>query len=84
VAFPDHHRYLRADIDRLLQIKARVGAQVFVTTEKDMVNLKHFSATLQPLQVAPLRLVLVDPQKVLDQLLTALEHRTGLHIGPSA
>jgi len=84
VAFPDHHRYVRADIDRLLRIKARAGAEVFVTTEKDNVRLKALSVPLQPLQIAPLRLVLEDPKNTLDHILAVLEQRSGLHITPSA
>ncbi len=39
VAFPDHHRYDKADVERLIQVAKSVRGTGFVTTEKDAVKL---------------------------------------------
>ncbi len=40
--FPDHHRYTRADVDRLARLAEDCGATFAVTTEKDLVRLLPF------------------------------------------
>ena len=77
LAFPDHHRYSQADIERLVQIKAGCGAGGFVTTEKDLVNLGRLAGQLQPLEIARLSIRLEDPEAALDKLLRTLEQRCG-------
>lgn len=76
VVFSDHHRYSESDIDRLLKAKAGGGAESFITTEKDQVNLGTLAARLQPLQVARLRLVL-GPDAGAGTLIKTLEQRCG-------
>jgi tetraacyldisaccharide 4'-kinase len=75
VSFPDHHRYTDRDVARLDQSKSAAGADGFVTTEKDAINLGMLAARLQPLHVAHLRLVLEDPEQALSSLLNTLERR---------
>ncbi len=43
--FGDHHIYSRSDIDELVRRAEEVGAQGFLTTEKDMIKLstRHHS-----------------------------------------
>lgn len=77
LAFPDHHRYSQADIERLVQIKAGCGAGGFVTTEKDLINLGRLAEQLQPLRIARLNVRLEDPAGAVDQLLRVLEQRCG-------
>ncbi|HLJ89208.1 MAG TPA: tetraacyldisaccharide 4'-kinase [Candidatus Angelobacter sp.] len=72
VAFPDHHRYAQADIDRLIQRKLKSGAVGFVTTEKDAINLGSLSVRLEPLESATLTLRLEDPQAAVAMVLEAL------------
>jgi tetraacyldisaccharide 4'-kinase len=43
--FPDHHPYTRTEIEQLLLIARRRGAEILVTTEKDGIRLR----CLQPL-----------------------------------
>jgi tetraacyldisaccharide 4'-kinase len=47
MAFADHHRYTRADVDAILTEARAVRAVMVVTTEKDLVRL----LPLRPLQV---------------------------------
>ncbi len=75
--FGDHHRYSQHDIDRLLREKSAAGAEAFVTTEKDLINLGPLAEQLQPLRAIQLRMELASPQGALAQLLEILEHRTG-------
>lgn len=78
VAFPDHHHYRAEDIERLLRLKAQSGAECFITTEKDEINLGKFIDRLQPLKVARLRLRLQNPERVLYVLTKRLSERYGL------
>lgn len=77
VSFPDHHRYTENDLARLSRARSRSGADGFVTTEKDAINLGALAGRLQPLNIAWLRLVLEDPEQALGSLLGALERRCG-------
>ena len=76
VIFSDHHHYSERDIERLLKTRAESGADSFVTTEKDEVNLGKLRERLRPLQVARLRLVL-EQDVVGSTILKTLEERCG-------
>ena len=45
-AFADHHVYSRRDLARIEAQARRVGADVLLTTEKDLVKLRNFSTDL--------------------------------------
>ena len=77
VCFPDHHRYRQRDMDRLLQAQARRGAQGFITTEKDAINLGPLRIQLRSFETAGLELRLEDGQAAIAALLEALEERCG-------
>jgi tetraacyldisaccharide 4'-kinase len=77
VCFPDHHRYRQRDVDRLLQTQAQHGAQGFITTEKDAINLGPLGGQLQSLATAGLELRLENSAGVAAALLQALEERCG-------
>jgi tetraacyldisaccharide 4'-kinase len=80
LAFRDHHRYRQADIDRLLQLKRSTGADSFITTEKDLINLGPLAAQLQPLRTAQLQLKLENPDQALVLVLETIEHRSGCRL----
>ncbi|MEO6829642.1 MAG: tetraacyldisaccharide 4'-kinase [Acidobacteriaceae bacterium] len=78
VAFRDHHAYTQEDIARLKAVAQLVGAQCFVTTEKDSMRLAGgLRAELEkqlPLIVAGLEISLDDEaaaMKTLESLLAA-------------
>ncbi|MEX2264749.1 MAG: tetraacyldisaccharide 4'-kinase [Bryobacteraceae bacterium] len=49
-AFGDHHRYTPGDLRRLAEQARRTGAEAFLTTEKDAINLfEGFGELLAPL-----------------------------------
>src|SRR5581483_1337863 len=56
ISFRDHQRYEQSDIERLLRRKRETGADCFITTEKDLINLAGLAAQLQPLQTIELRI----------------------------
>lgn len=78
--FRDHHRYQQTDVDRLLRLKNESGAEAFVTTEKDLINLGALSAQLQPLRTAELRIQFDAPDHALTFLLETIEQRTGCRV----
>ena len=56
-AFRDHHHYRPAELERLARQALDCGAEVLVTTEKDMINLcDHVSAMIAPLQLLWLKI----------------------------
>jgi tetraacyldisaccharide 4'-kinase len=69
VAFPDHHRYTEADLDRLRKNARNAGAVSFVTTEKDRVRLGGLAAKLAescPLQTARLRIEIDEQDAAIE------------------
>jgi len=72
--FPDHHRYTQRDILAVTQAGKRVGANAFVTTEKDAQNLGGLTFEGAPLYVAVIDLIVApeaDFRNVLDQAFAA-------------
>lgn len=80
VAFPDHHRYSANDVERLLRIKIHSGAECFITTEKDQINLGGLADNLHPLRIARLRLQLANPESSFELLIGALRKRCDFTI----
>jgi len=72
--FRDHHRYSQPDIDQLLRSKESAGADFFVTTEKDLVNLGSRVTQLQPLRMAGLRIELEAGEQALNIILETVEN----------
>ena len=72
VEFRDHHAYDRNDIKRLLALRGKLGAEGFLTTEKDAVNLGLLQEEIKPLTVAALRLTIDNPDDVVDAILARI------------
>ncbi len=68
--FPDHHPYGRSDVEALSRRASELGAEVALTTQKDLVKLR--TATLGPV---PLRAVRIGLEVLdgLPELVQALE-----------
>jgi tetraacyldisaccharide 4'-kinase len=62
MVFPDHHRYTRRDIDRIVENAQHAGADLIVTTHKDAVRLERFLWDEVPAVYVPLR-VRVEPEE---------------------
>lgn len=73
ILFPDHHRYLDGDIDRLLEVARTHAADGFLTTEKDAVKLTLAMRSrlewLGPLLIPELEVTFLDERLVLEQLI---------------
>ena len=74
LAFADHHLYGDSDMARLIDHAHRIGANGFVTTEKDAVKITpEMRARLRivgPLIVARLKVELIAEKDALSQLVT--------------
>ena len=72
VAFPDHHRYTKADMERVIEVAKGLNGSGFVTTEKDAVKLtERMRRQLEqygPLMVVGLEAEFADPAAVLRAL----------------
>jgi tetraacyldisaccharide 4'-kinase len=69
VAFRDHYRYRETDVGRLMKTAQEKGADGFVTTAKDEINLGALAARLQPLRIAEVTMELLDSDKAIAFLL---------------
>jgi tetraacyldisaccharide 4'-kinase len=58
--FPDHHRYTRADLDRIVTITRAARAVMVLTTEKDLVRMLPLRPLPVPVAWVPL-LVSIEP-----------------------
>jgi tetraacyldisaccharide 4'-kinase len=58
--YADHHWYTRQDLAELERRAAEVGADAFVTTEKDWVRLRALPSLRRPVYVLSVRLVLTS------------------------
>jgi tetraacyldisaccharide 4'-kinase len=76
VAFADHHSYDQNDVKRLTHMRSQAGADGFLTTEKDAVNLGSLQNDLVPVTVAELNLVL-HPADLVDTILARIAGRNA-------
>jgi tetraacyldisaccharide 4'-kinase len=71
-AFPDHHRYTAADMERLVKRCREHGGETFITTEKDAVKitpaLRAVLEAAAPMVVAGLRAEFLKPEEVVQEL----------------
>jgi tetraacyldisaccharide 4'-kinase len=72
VAFGDHHRYVMADIERVIGVAKSVNGSGFVTTEKDAVKLsgamRERLETIGPLMIVALEVEFADAQAIVRAL----------------
>ncbi len=74
-SFSDHHPYTEPDVRKLLALHRRHGAEAFVTTEKDAINLRSHAAALAPLYVIPLRVQLQQAESGVTAMLARIAAR---------
>jgi len=80
IAFPDHHHYSQKDVARLLGIKAAANAHIFITTEKDKINLGPLAGQLEPFSAVTLSMELQDARSTVDDLIKTLEQGSGYRL----
>jgi tetraacyldisaccharide 4'-kinase len=76
-AFRDHYQYQDVDVNDLLELRRQSDAEVFVTTEKDAINLGPLLAKLAPIVIAGVTMQLADADAALDAMLRAIAERRG-------
>lgn len=74
-SFGDHHAYSESDIRKLLALRRRHGAEAFVTTEKDAINLQSRAAEVAPLHVVPVQMQLQDAEPAMSAMLGRIQAR---------
>lgn len=88
IAFRDHHAYSEGTVDRLIKIVKRLGADAFVTTEKDAVKLTPaMRSRLQatgPLLVPRLLVDLVEEKAAVEQIISRVSQMDRRRRVPSA
>jgi tetraacyldisaccharide 4'-kinase len=74
-SFRDHHAYDTRDVEKLLRLRDRNRASVFVTTEKDATNLGEQLRALGTVQVVPLRMELENADAAVNEILARISQR---------
>jgi tetraacyldisaccharide 4'-kinase len=70
--FPDHHAYTAEDVASLADWLRSVGAEVALTTQKDLVKLRALSLGPAPLHALRIGLEVMEGLEVLEQALASL------------
>jgi len=73
--YPDHHAYSDSDVESLLRLKTESGADGFITTEKDAVNLESKIARLNPMALARVTMEILEPADAIDSMLRLISPR---------
>ena len=71
LTFPDHHRYTRADVDRIARRMQQSGAEAVFTTDKDAVRFEALGPVPFPLYRVPL-VVTFEPAEALFESVRAV------------
>jgi tetraacyldisaccharide 4'-kinase len=75
VRFPDHHRYTGKDVEQLLWAAERNGADGFIATEKDLMNLGGFVHRFSAVSIPALEVELLEADSCLDYMLRTIATR---------
>ncbi len=73
--FRDHHAYGEQDVRDLLSLRDRSGANGFITTEKDAINLGGLLSRLDPVAVTQVTMELADADNAVDTMLRMIDGR---------
>jgi tetraacyldisaccharide 4'-kinase len=71
-AFPDHHAYTASDVAELAGWLRDLGADLALTTQKDLVKLRTLSLSPVPLRALRIGLDVIEGLEVLEQALAKL------------
>jgi len=66
-----------ADVTDLLELRRQSDAEVFVTTEKDAINLGPLIEQLAPIAIAAVTMQLADAEAALSAMLRTIAERRG-------
>jgi len=71
VAYPDHYYYKASDIEDIEAAAEEYGANILITTEKDVVRLTALDSRLQ-IMVAQIEFTLDKPEEFLDLIIKSI------------
>ncbi len=74
--FPDHHAYLREDVESLAQEALKRGADLLLTTHKDLVKVRHLGPCELPLEGLRIEIEIRKGAEALDVALARLAELT--------
>lgn len=77
MAFRDHHRYSRADLEEIERRAAAGGAEALICTEKDSYNLGEARPRELPLYVCRIATRLAEPARFWQTLYEIIELKRG-------
>jgi tetraacyldisaccharide 4'-kinase len=81
MAYRDHYRFSRGDVDRIVTHARRAGAAVIVTTEKDYVRLQPFEPWPLPIVFVPISLCPEPFDRFRDWIGSELQTTRGIARG---
>lgn len=70
-SFPDHHRYERFDIDRLIEETRKSGATALITTAKDAIKLQSFDLPI-PCYVLEIQIAIDEERRLVEMIRNAV------------
>lgn len=70
--FPDHHAYTAADVAALARWATDLGAELALTTQKDLVKVRTAALGAAPLRALRIGLEILDGAAILDDALRAI------------
>lgn len=73
LAYPDHHPFTPADMDRATSLAEESGVEWIVTTEKDAVRVPPSHAIVNRLAVLDIALRLISGENALEKILSTLD-----------
>jgi tetraacyldisaccharide 4'-kinase len=74
--FPDHHRYERFDVDRLIEEARNSGANALITTAKDAIKLQPFELPI-PCYVLDIKIAIDDEQQLIDMIRSVIRKQSS-------
>jgi tetraacyldisaccharide 4'-kinase len=80
IAYPDHHGYTEADLERLVARAERAGATAMITTEKDLVRLGSLATAIPealPLKTVSLQVEIEHGHQAVEWLMDWLKSAAG-------
>ena len=75
VIFPDHHKFTRKDTEQLRWAMERNGADGFITTQKDLMNLGELVRQFAAISIPILNVELEEADLCIDFLLQTIASR---------
>ena len=75
--FRDHHAYDASDMRKLVQLRNQNRASVFVTTEKDAINLGEHLRELGTVHLVSLQMELEEADAVVNEILARVNSRSA-------